>query len=270
MSTISNKATDYFIALGKEDEFGVVYSEDGKRLKGCNRKDIESYEIKEGTEVIGVMSFSDCAALKHLTIPNTVKTIERYAFDGCTSLQKLTIPSSMEIIDVNPFCDSGCRVLTINSPHFVFENEMLIDKRNNNLIAYLGDKKTPVIPNWVNIIGDEAFINCDCIQQIAIPNSVVSLGYMAFGSCRSLLQILIPDSVTEIGYEAFCGCGLLEQIVIPESVTSIKPDAFKYCTFLRKIIVPYGSIPKFKQMLDKSVWNIIQYAPDYEEILYNN
>ncbi len=180
MSTISNRVTDYFISLGEEDEFGVVYSEDGIRLKGCNRKNIESYEIKEGTEVIGVMSFSDCAALKQLTIPNMVKTIERYAFSGCTPLQQLTIPSSVEVIEVNPLGPGVCLTLIFDSPHFVFENEMLIDKHINNLIAYLGDKRMPVIPNWVKTIGDEAFLNCDFIQQIAIPNSVVSLGFMSF------------------------------------------------------------------------------------------
>lgn len=267
---MSTKVNSEAIPASFEDEFGVRYSVDGKRLIECGNKDLESYDIKEGTEVIGVMSFRECTAIKHINIPNTVKTLERYAFSDCSSLQHLTIPSSMENIEVNPFFNNGILELKSDSPHFVIENEMLIDKRNNCLISYLGNKKIPSIPNWVNIIGDEAFVDCDYIQQIAIPNSVTSLGYMAFGGCCSMLQVIIPDSVTDIGYEAFRNCCLLQQVIIPESVTSIKPDAFKFCTFMRKIIVPYGSIPKFKQMLDKSVWDLIQYAPDFEEIFCNN
>ena len=262
---MSTKVKSEAIPASFEDEFGVSYSIDGKRLMVCENKDLESYDIKEGTEVIGVMSFRECTAIKHINIPNTVKTIERYAFSDCSSLQQLTIPSSMENIEVNPFCNNRILELRNDSPHFVIENEMLIDKRNNCLIYYLGNKKTPSIPNWVNIIGDEAFAECDNIQQIALPHSVTSLGYMAFCGCRSLLQIIISDSVTDIGYEAFCNCCLLQKVIIPESVTSIKPDAFRFCTYLRKIIVPYGNIPKFQQMLDKSVWDLIQYAQDSEE-----
>ena len=47
----NTKVTDEEIANGINDEYGCIYSPDGKRLLEGN-KEITSYTIKEGTEVI--------------------------------------------------------------------------------------------------------------------------------------------------------------------------------------------------------------------------
>ena len=39
---------------------------------------------------IGYMAFSDCTALKSITIPATVKLIDNYAFQGCNALESVT------------------------------------------------------------------------------------------------------------------------------------------------------------------------------------
>lgn len=48
---IETKLTDEDLYLSVTDEYGVIYSSDGKRLLKGN-KDLSEYTVKEGTEVI--------------------------------------------------------------------------------------------------------------------------------------------------------------------------------------------------------------------------
>ncbi len=105
------------------------------------------------------------------------------------------------------------------------------------LKGYTGNSLDVVIPNTVNIIGEEAFKELP-IESVSIPDGVTSIGDSAFADCRALKSITIPDSVTEISGLAFYGCTSLENITIPDSVTSIRPKAFYGCSSLTSITIP--------------------------------
>ena len=65
------------------DEFGVHYSNDGKRLiKGA---DIEEYCIKDGTEIICCSAFKDCKELSIIHFPS----IRRRYVAGISNLFRL-------------------------------------------------------------------------------------------------------------------------------------------------------------------------------------
>ena len=57
------------IANGFVDEFGAVYSKDGKRLLKC--ADVKNYKIREGTETVEKLAFVGCDKLECLYIPYT-------------------------------------------------------------------------------------------------------------------------------------------------------------------------------------------------------
>ena len=85
-----------------KDEYGVLYSPDGKRLLGGN-KEITSYTIKEGTEVICNFAFGWCTSLQSIVIPDSVTEIGKEAFYGCSSLQSIVIPESVTEIGDETF-----------------------------------------------------------------------------------------------------------------------------------------------------------------------
>ena len=92
-----------------------------------------------------------------------------------------------------------------------------------------------VIPSTFNDmpvteIGENAFKDCNNLQNIEIPDSILSIGDSAFYNCSSLNEIIIPNSVTTIGSSAFSNCSGAYYIMIPESVTSIGSSAFSQCT----------------------------------------
>ena len=88
-----------------EDEFGVKYSKDWKRLLTAPMSLSGKYSIRKGVKVIGNWAFDLCRSLTNINIPNSVTTIGHSAFLGCNSLTSITIPSSEVTIIGNPFSD---------------------------------------------------------------------------------------------------------------------------------------------------------------------
>ena len=225
---LSTEVTNEEIANGIKDEYGCIYSPDGKRLlKGY--RDIKSYTIKEGTKVIcdrvfmsfyfffyfslksivipnsvtkiGKNAFYNCKSLQSIVIPDSVTKIDDCAFKGCTSLQNIVIPNSVTKISKMSF-PLGIELIS-HSNRFVVEDDLLIDLEEKRLIQCLKDKDTIVIPESVTKIGDNAFPDCESLQGIVIPKSVTEIGDGAFYGCKSLQSIVIPDSVTKIGSRPF-------------------------------------------------------------------
>ena len=158
-----------------EDEFGVKYSKDWKRLLRAPESLSGKYSIRKGVKVIGNVAFWGCESLVNINIPNSVTTIGYSAFVSCDSLTSINIPNSVTTIGEQAFF--GCESLV-----------------NIN------------IPNSVTTIGDSAFAFFDSLTSINIPNSVTTIGKCAFGWCDSLTSINIPNSVTTIEDGAFYGC----------------------------------------------------------------
>ena len=175
-------------ARGKD----VVYI--GKVLYKHNNAKLSAAVVKEGTISITTRAFSGCKSLQHISIPSSVKYVDRIAFNDCSSLASITVD------DGNPWLDSrdNCNAI--------------IETKTNKLIV--GCRNT-IIPNTVTSIGYSAFDDCYNLTSITIPNSVTSIGSSAFYDCYNLTSITIPNSVTSIGYSAFYGCDNLSEIHLP-------------------------------------------------------
>ena len=100
----STEVTDEDLKNAVEDEFGVKYSKDWKRLLKAPAEFEGKYTIREGVKVIGNDAFSGCEFLSSLNIPNSVKNIGNRSFEGCDSLPSVIIPNSVIAITGNPFC----------------------------------------------------------------------------------------------------------------------------------------------------------------------
>ena len=114
----STEVTDEDLENAVEDEFGVKYSKDWKRLLRAPESLSGKYSIRKGVKVIGDRAFCGCKSLTNINIPNSVTTIGRGAFSRCNSLTSITIPNSVVTIIGNPFY--FCTSLTsINIPNSV-------------------------------------------------------------------------------------------------------------------------------------------------------
>lgn len=257
---LSTEITNDDLENGVEDEYGVIYSKDMKRLLDCNNHELDIYTIKNGTKVICDNAFELCS-LRQIIIPNSVISIGSCAFDYCYSLQSIILPNSVKHIGQLAF--AGCQSL-----------------------------QRITIPNAVTTIWFRTFFECKSLQHIYIPVSVRSIDHEAFRGCSSLRQIIIPKSITSIGKGIFTECvnlkvicdsihfvsynnmlidkrnglllstygnksdiaipnyvkiigdGIFEQyesliqIIIPDSVTRIGDSSFINCSSLQQISIP--------------------------------
>ena len=247
----STEVTKEDLDNGVIDQYGVVYSKDGRRLLKANRN-IQSYQIQSQTQVICNNAFRLCQSLSSIKIPNAVNHIGKGAFQYCSSLTSINIPKAITHIREGAF--EGCgNLLSITIPETVthigkgafYLCSGLTRINIPNSVIYLGDKAfcyceslTSIkIPNTVTHIGSGAFYNCSSLTSITIPNHVLTIGYSTYRGCAKLTSIAIPNSVICIGEEAFRGCSGLTSIIVPASVTSIGRWAFRGCSGLNRITI---------------------------------
>ena len=241
-----------------EDEFGVIYSRNGKRLLKCKDENITNYRIKSGTMVICDEAFQDCSSLQSIHIPDSVVNIGSHAFSFCKSLQSIHISDGIIIIGAYAFehCNS---IQSVHLPGNV---------KSINAWTFLGCEslKSIYIPDGVINIDGYAFYGCESLEFIHIPDSVTTIGEGTFGECPSLKSIHIPDNVTSIGHKAFFECTSLKSIRLPNSIMSIGGEAYEWsrrwrsmvslgndtflkCKSLVSIYIPQGTRDKFEELL---------------------
>ena len=229
IENLSTEVTEQDLENAVEDEYGVKYSRDGRRLLKVSNSLDGSYKIKENTKVICNDAFWGCTSLSCIVIPNSVTYIGDDAF-SMTALSSVVIPNSVTSIGKGTFWN--CTFLS----SIVIPNSVTsIEKQAFDGCTSLS---SIVIPDSVTNIGERAFSSCTSLSGIVIPNSVKSIGYRMFSSCTSLSSIVIPNSVTSIGDSAFWDCTSLFSIIIPDSVTSIGSCAFSNCSSLSNIVIP--------------------------------
>ena len=245
---LSTKVTDEDRAEGVKDEYGVLYSKDGKRLLRGNRT-LTEYTVRKGTRVICDHAFCDCSSLTSLTLPFSLQSIGGGAFTGCTSLRSV-------------ICNKFYKVI----------GQMLLSADGTQVIAYWGENSEVTIPEGVQSIGDCAFGDCKSLTSLTLPSSLQSIGDWAFGWCSSLTSLTLPSSLQSIGDWAFEGCSSLTSLTLPSSLQSIGDwafydcssltsltlpsslqsigqEAFDYCNSLSTLYIPTGTEAHFKRIL---------------------
>lgn len=272
---LSTEVTKTDIDNGVEDEHGVLYSIDGKRLLQCRNYRIESYSIKKGTKVICDLAFGDvlehsCESLREIVIPDTVTRIGYGAFMECNSLQQITIPNSVVEIGDDVFwrCKSLHQIYLPNSVLNIGEGtfedcrtlqQIIIPDSISNIekgtFMCCCSLQEIIIPDSIENIDEFAFDGCKSLQQFTIPKSVKSIGSWAFNMCNSLQQVNIPNSVISVGKGAFRHCASLKRITFTNSAISVGEEVLSGCSSLQQVIIPMGSTEKFKKMLDEDLWD---------------
>lgn len=144
----------------------ALYTADGKiLLYHCVGAEQESYDVQQGTEVIGEGAFKEpmfsgtVPSLKQITLPESLKEIRAGAFEN-SGLQQIAVPGSVQKIGDRAF--SGC----------FFLEKVEIDRDSS-----------------LQEIGVEAFQNCRAMETIYIPAAVDKIGDTAFNLCVGLSEI---------------------------------------------------------------------------------
>ena len=230
MEVWSTEVTDEDLKNAVEDEYGVKYSKDWKRLLRAPSRLTGRYSIRKGAKVIGKNAFFKCISLTSINIPKSVTTIGECAFANCNTLVNINIPNSVTNIEKG-VCFNCNSLTSIKMPESVTTIGNAAFRNCSSLTSIK-------MPEGVTTIGNAAFRNCKLLTSVIIPESVTTIGKCAFADCNTLVNINIPNSVTNIENGAFLNCNSLTSIIIPDGVTTIEDYTFAFCTSLKSITIP--------------------------------
>ena len=172
ISCYTTKVNKNDISEGVRDEYGAIYSKDGKRLLCCpNKSNLESIVIREGTIVIcdGALSgdyveddyrsFHYETKLKRIVLPTSLEIIGQGVFDGCERLRDVTLPNSLKTIHCGAFSRSGLDEIQI--------------------------------PKSVEYIADLAFMQCSDLKRVIFEsNPIIQSSEIFFDTDLDVIEIL--------------------------------------------------------------------------------
>ena len=165
------------IAEGWVDEFGAVYSKDGKRLLVC--ADVKNYKILEGTEKVERLAFIGCNKLQCLYFPYTLPEENFDAILGGTDTVGAICfwdrPYVPEELDPNESW--------VDDEVFIDEHDVVYTKDKKRLLyARIGLKKAYYeVPDGTLTICDQAFLFHVGYLVLSLPASIKVIGDDIFG-----------------------------------------------------------------------------------------
>ena len=215
------------ILIGKDNENymtvdGVLYTKDGKKLIQYPGGKGESCSVEEGTETIGYgafaqssydVAFAESVLLKHVTLPDTLRTIENAAFFDCETLESIELPDSLEEIGAAAFGrtnyfsapDTQCGQIRIgpgvrkigewafsgvgaesfevdgNNEHYASVGGFITNKAGDTILEVpRGAKGSLVIPEGITTLPGNVFAYLD-VTDYYIPASVFRFAPNTFG-----------------------------------------------------------------------------------------
>jgi len=210
-----------------------------------------SYEgITYSVTRIGEKAFKGCENLTGpLTIPGTIKEIEKGAFRGCSGFTgDLVIPNSVVRIGlvhdysdtIGPYYGNGAfQNCSGFDGHLMLSDSLsyicpFCFQGCNHLIGDL------IIPESVSTICEIAFLGCSGFNGcLILPDGLEAIGRECFEVCSGFTgDLIIPNSVTSIGMNAFAGSGFDGQLVLSERMTKITDGVFYECNFVGTLTIP--------------------------------
>lgn len=230
INSLSTTVSEEERAHGQEDKYGVMYSQDWKKVLSCSFVHSKCYMIRKGTRIIADGAFNN------------------------QNIDKIVIPSSVIRIGNNPFQSDRCynnnniKIESV-SPYFSAKGGALYSKNQETIIAYWGNDKHFVIPENVKHIGNGCFSNSNSLEEISFPENLQSIGGSAFEDCYSLQSIDIPRKVDSIGEAAFWGCEHLENVWSLGSIETIEPYTFEGCN------IQYIHLPSSLKRIKDNAFN---------------
>ena len=211
LKTVKFENSTYFVT----DEFGVVYDTAKTVL----------YRFFEGADPTGY------------TIPETIKTIEKYAFANYAA-DSIVLPEGIETIGDYAFICNKFTALHIPASVISIGNDV------NGAYEYKHDPLLETVTfakgSQIKSIGEYTFYYAAKLKSIELPDSLETMGKLSFANCSALTEITIPASLKEIPYRAFYLCTALKKVVLQDMATEgvgleiIGTEAFAFASSTAK------------------------------------
>ena len=240
---------------------GVVYA--GNWAVDWNQNTIilqgGNIAIKDGTVGIAEYAFFQCMFVSELTVPETVKYINRAAFYQMVYALKVQLPSTLTRIEEYTFYQCQ-QLMDVNLPETLeyigpaaFAKCMMLGCAVDITGTTIVDREyTLVIPDAVKTIGNYAFYESGIVDtnpetgittlygvdKVVLGAGLEEIGINAFGKFATLKEVETGNGLKVVGEKAFYKCPNLEKVTFGSSIEKVDTRAFYGCTNLQEIILP--------------------------------
>lgn len=187
--------------------------------------------IPEGVQEIQSYAFTS-SKFTSLSLPNTLRTIERDAFNGAQDLAgQLVLPASLRTIGERSFGATAIESVAISEGLTRIGQMAFYNCRNLQEVN---------IPSSVEAVEAAAFANCRSLQSVQIQSMTEQWGGFVFENCSSL-PVTFPQGLTTLPVGFFKGCRVEgEDLSIPHQIRSIQNQALANISGLRRLFISQG------------------------------
>ena len=204
----------------------------------------QAVDMREGIISIGERAFSECSALKTISLPQSLTRIGNAAFFN-SGIEEITFYDKVSYIGNEAF--RYCKLKEVQIPATVDTIGFYCFHSNKPLqrVSIIGT------PTWlINGAGSYAFNDCPEIKYIEMMchRDTYNPYFLFNGSQNSVEEFCLLEGSTAIGYNRPYYTGWesgalnnfvnLKKVTIPEGVELIGMAAFENCTSLKNITLP--------------------------------
>ncbi len=220
---------EYIKYYGFEIRNGVFQRQSNVTLEYIVNREGE-FIVEKPVKKIGKNAFSNCSKLEKIIFPIGVNEIGDKAFSRCTSLSELSFsPSDGE----ESFKDDTY----LSSSTIIIPGE--IKRIGKNAFEYCKSVRRVIFEEGVEVIEDNAFLECDILHEVVIPSSVIKIGSSAFMGCINLGRVVLSEGLKYIGEKAFYDCdSIYEFPILPKSIEYIGRKALFFTKNMLKTKLP--------------------------------
>ena len=211
-----------------------------------DNKNIVSVSIPKTMRYIEKAAFENCENLKTVTFAEDTEelNLRMDVFKDCTSIEEIVLPYGLSQTQLGVF--AGCTSLTkITTPFVGIRNPTTtsVDGKYYCLGTFFGSDTE--IPVKDLIITKQKYIFSYIFNESKVENLTISSADLDLSSSfgyymrETLKTVDISNSnATELDYSSFEGCGLLTSVKLPSSLESIGGRAFYGCTSMESLDIP--------------------------------
>lgn len=174
---------------------------------------------------IGTAAFAGCPALKSVTIDcdslhNATTIFSSYYESAVTAIDTLTIGPRVRVLPSFAFCElNSLKVVNFWAENPEFMNYLFFGCQSNATLC-VGSQVTTIPPSMcynfeglrsikgadqLQVIGENAFVNCTQLHTIVLPQTLRDLGYSCFAHCNPSSIVVEQDSMAWMTEKPFLG-----------------------------------------------------------------
>ena len=197
---------------------------------------VETLELKEGLNFIGVGAFRGLEKLKHIEFPDSLEVIEPFAFKQTGLVGQIKLPKKLARLGEGAFCLTEVESIDFNN----CEIEALEEIGSDNIsIKHLYN-----LPSKLKAIDFRLLKHLKSLEELVLEQDDLYLAPRALNEMYVKVLDMKKCKIDKIE-DNINKCRNLEKIVFPDTLQEIEGNCFENCPELEELDLSNTSIQRF-------------------------